>query len=59
MDINNDYANKLIDMMVDFETKLQDPIFLEKMKKEEKWMESIDLRTMFDIQEDCDIFVKE
>lgn len=59
MDINNDYANKLIDMMVDFETKLQDPIFLEKMKMEEKWMESIDLRTMFDIQEDCNIFVKE
>lgn len=52
MDINNDYANKLIDMMVDFETKLQDPIFLEEMKRETKLMESIDLSTMFDEQEE-------
>ena len=52
MDINNDYANKLIDMVVDFETKLQDPAFLKKMEEEERIMESLDLRTMFDEQEE-------
>lgn len=46
MDLDNDYANKLIEMMVDFETKLQDSAFIKKMEEEEKIMENLDLESM-------------
>ena len=44
----NKYANELIDKMIEFEKKLEDPIFLEKMKMEEKIIENLDLRSMLD-----------
>lgn len=34
--------------MIEFEKKLEDPIFLEKMKMEEKIIENLDLRSMLD-----------
>ena len=33
---------------IEFEKKLEDPIFLEKMKMEEKIIENLDLRSMLD-----------
>ena len=44
----NKYANELIGKMIEFEKKLEDPIFLEKMKMEEKIIENLDLRSMLD-----------
>ena len=52
MEITSEYVNELIDKTIEFEKKLEDPLFLEKLKTEEKIMENMDFRTMFDEHEE-------
>ena len=46
MEITEEYANELIKKTIEFDKKMENPLFLEKIKREEEIMKNIDLREL-------------
>lgn len=47
MEIDEEYVNEIVNETIEFDKKMEDPTFVEKMKIEEEKMKNLDLRTMF------------
>lgn len=46
MEIDEEYVNEIVNETIEFDKKMEDPTFVEKMKIEEEKMKNLDLRTM-------------